>query len=473
MDQSDLSAMDHAAKDALIRFLLAENAELKSRTTALEVRLSKDSHNSSKPPSSDGLRKPAPKSLRHMGQRPKGGQKGHKGSALERVAKPDQVIIHPLPATCDACGSTLDEAHVLEARQIFDITPQQVEVTEHRVLEARCTCGKVHRSDFPKGFTATTQYGPRVQATVVYLTQHHMLPILRTARILRDTCGVALSPGAVVRMIHTAAGNLIPTVARIADAVRDARVAHFDDTGMRVASKLHWLHTAATQTLTWVGMHTRRGQEAFDAFGILPEFQGAAIHDGWALYWKYDCLYGLCNAHHLRELTLVHEQYDQRWAKHMIDLLVAANRDVAEGPFSDDRMEQVNSDYTAILAQGDKVHPIKKHKDGSAQRSQSYPTNLLRRLREYRDDVLRFLSDPEVPFTNNIAEQAVRMPTVKQNISGCFRTANGAAAFCTIQSYLETLRKQGVDLLHALVHSFQGVSPQAATGKRPLVNSYE
>jgi transposase len=150
MDQSDLSAMDHAAKDDLIRFLLVENAELKSRITALEVRLAKDSHNSSKPPSSDGLRKPAPKSLRQAGQRPKGGQKGHKGSALERVAEPDHVVNHPLPATCDACGSTLDEAHVSEARQVFDIPPQQVEVTEHRALEVRCTCGKVHRSEFPK-----------------------------------------------------------------------------------------------------------------------------------------------------------------------------------------------------------------------------------------------------------------------------------------------------------------------------------
>ena len=464
MEQPDLSAMDHAAKDDLIRFLLAEIAELKSRITALEVRLAKDSHNSSKPPSSDGLRKPAPKSLRQAGQHPKGGQKGHKGSALERVAEPDQVITHPLPATCDACGSALDEAHIAEARQVFDLPPQQVEVTEHRVLEARCACGKVHRSDFPEGVTATAQYGPRVQAAVVYLTQHHMLPIQRTTRIMRDTCGVALSPGAVVRMIHTAAANLAPTVAGIANTVRDARVAHFDETGMRVAGKLHWLHAAATQTMTWVGIHARRGQEAFDAFGILPGFQGTAIHDGWAPYRKYDCRHGLCNAHHLRELTLVHEQYGQRWAKNMIDLLVAANRDVADGPLSDDRMAQINADYTAILAKGDTIHPIKKRKDGTAHRKQSTPTNLLRRLREYREEVLRFLSDPEVPFTNNIAEQAVRMPKVKQKISGCFRTFDGAAAFCTIRSYLETLRKQGANLLHALVQSFQGETPQPTMG---------
>ncbi|MGC9215301.1 IS66 family transposase [Acidithiobacillus sp.] len=464
MEQPDVSAMDHAAKDDLIRFLLAEIAELKSRITAFEIRLAKDNHNSSKTPSSDGLHKSAPKSLRQAGQHPKGEQKGHKGSAPERVAKPDHVVNHPLPVTCDACGSPLDDAHVSEARQVFDIPPQQVDITEHRVLEAHCTCGKVHRSDFPEGVTATTQYGPRVQATVVYLTQHHMLPILRTTQILRDTCGETLSPGTVVRMIRTAAGNLTPTIAHIADAVQSARVAHLDETGMRVAGRLHWLHTAATLNMTWVGMHTRRGQEAFDAFGILPKFQGTAIHDGWAPYRKYGSLHGLCNAHHLRELTMVHELYGQRWAKSMFDLLIAANREVADGPITDDRVVQIGADYTAILAKGDSVHPIKRRKDGSAQRSQSTPANLLRRLRKHREDVLRFLSDPEGPFSNNIAEQAMRMPKVKQSISGCFRTFDGAAAFCTIRSYLEILRKQGVDLLHALVQSFQGKTIQPTMG---------
>jgi transposase len=186
----------------------------KSRINALEVRLAKDSHNSGKPPSSDSLRKPAPKSLRQVGQRPKGGHKRHKGSTLEGVAASDQVIIHPLPATCDACGSTPDEAHVSDARQVFNMPPQQVEITEHCVAEVRSTWGKVHRSEFPKAIAATTQYGPRVQATVVYLTQRHVLPILRTARIMRDTHGVALSPGAVVRMSHTAAGNLAPPPSR-------------------------------------------------------------------------------------------------------------------------------------------------------------------------------------------------------------------------------------------------------------------
>ncbi len=211
-------------------------------------------------------------------------------------------------------------------------------------------------------------------------------------------------------------------------------------------------------------MHTRRGQEAFDAFGILPGFQGTAIHDGWAPYRKYDCRHGLCNAHHLRELTLIHEQYGQRWAKNMIDLLLAANREVTIGPLTGDRMAQINAGYTAILDQGDAIHPVKKRKDGTAHRRQSYPTNLLRRLREHTGDVLRFLSDSEVPFTNNLTEQAVRMPKVKQKISGCFRTFDGAAAFCTIRSYLETLRKQRIDLLQALVQSFRGETPDPAMG---------
>ncbi len=176
--------------------------------------------------------------------------------------------------TYDACGGALDEAHMAEARQVFDIPPQRVEVTEHRILETRCTCGKVHRSDFPEAITATMQYGPRVQATVIYPTQHHMLPILRTIRIMRDTCGIALSPGAVVRMIHTTAGNLAPTVARIAGAVREARVAHFDETGMRVASKLHWLHAAVTQTVTWVGYMPAVARRLSTLSAFCPDSKG-------------------------------------------------------------------------------------------------------------------------------------------------------------------------------------------------------
>ena len=276
MEQPDLSAMDHTVKDDLIRFLLAEYAELKSRITALEMHLAKDSRSSSEQPSSNGLRKPAPKSQRQGGPHPK-------GSALESVAELDQVITHLPVATCDVCGSTLGEAHIAEALQVFNIPPpQQVEVTKHRILEARCTWSKVHRSDFSEAITATTQYGSRVQAAVVYLALHDMLLILRTTRILRDTCGVVLSPGAILRMIHTAADDLSPIVAHIADTVWDASVAHIDETGMRVAGKLHWLHVAVTQTLTWVGIHAHRGQEAFKAYSILSKLQGAAIHDGWA-----------------------------------------------------------------------------------------------------------------------------------------------------------------------------------------------
>ncbi len=275
MEQLDLSAMDHAAKDDLIRFLLAENAEPKSRITALEVRLAKDSHNSSKPPSSDGLRKPAPKSLRLAVQRPKGGQKGHKGSALERVAEPDHVVNHSLPATRDASSRTLDAAPAV-----------------------RYIGANLRKPSRP----------PRNMAHA-YKPSSSISPSTTCCRSCVPPGSCAIAVGSVcrrgpwsVRMIHAAAGNLAPTVARIADAVPNARLAHFDETGMRVAGKLHWLHTAATQTLTWVGIHTRRGQEAFDAFGILSGFQGTAIHDGWAPYRKYDCLRGLCNAHHLREL---------------------------------------------------------------------------------------------------------------------------------------------------------------------------
>ncbi|MDR7927330.1 transposase [Acidithiobacillus thiooxidans] len=404
MDQPDLSAMEHVANHDLIRFLLAKNAEMKSRITALEVHLAKDCHNSIKLTSSDGLRKPAPKSLSHVGQCPKDGQKEYKGPSLKRISDPDQeVIIQPLSAACDARGNPLNETPVSEVRRGLDNSPQLLQVNEHRIIEACSTCGMAYLRGFLEGGTVTTQYGPRVQ-DLGYLTQHHMLSILRTVWILRDIYGAAFSPGAVIRMIRTAAVNQTSAVADFANAVQNAHVAHFDETWMCVAGKLHWLHTAVSIPLAWVGIHTRRGPVAFDAFGFLPGFQGSAIHDGWAPYLKYDCCHGLCNAHHLLELRLIYEQYAQRWAKNMVDLLLATHRVVDQNPFTSERMSQINADYTAILDKGDRVHPIKKRKDGAPHRGQSTLTHLLRRLREYREVVLRFLSDPEMPFTNNIGK---------------------------------------------------------------------
>ncbi len=293
--------------------------------------MAKDSHNSSKPPSSDGFSK-KPRSLRRSSGRKPGGQPGHEGTTLRQIANPDPQIVHPLPEVCDACGARLGaEAakRTEERRQVFDLPPIRFQVTEHRVLEVQWACGKRHVSPFPEELTQPVGYGAGVQGAAVYLTQYQLLSVDRSAQLLSDLYGVRLSTGTVQASIAQAGAALTPAVARIACAVREASVVHFDETGQRVAGRLHWLHSASTQTLSWYGSHAKRGQEAMEHFGILPNFKGVAVHDGWAPYRKYDCTHALCNAHHLRELIFQAETRHAPRAQPLIDLLREAKEEAA------------------------------------------------------------------------------------------------------------------------------------------------
>jgi transposase len=469
----NLSTLTSEQKDDLIHFLFdqvirltARVAELTARVAELEARLSKDSHNSSKPPSSDGMTKRT-KSLRTPSGRKPGGQPGHLGQTLKRVECPDQVITHSLPETCNACGEPLAEGVRLdgESRQVFDLPVLRLEVVEHRTLAMRCACGRTHRSRFPEGVANAVQYGPRIQSVAGYLTQFQLLPVDRTRQMLRDVFAVRLSSGTIQTVIKRTGARLSPCVADIAQAVSHAPVAHFDESGLRVGRTLEWLHTAATASLSWYGRHGKRGHAAMDDHGILPSFQGVAVHDGWAPYRKYSCTHALCNAHHLRELTFLAETIGQSWPNALIKLLIAAKEEVAAGgghPLAPTRIESYQQRYHAILAEGNALNPVAepavKHR-GRAKQSDA--VNLLRRLQEHSDDVLRFLTDVRVPFDNNLAERAIRMPKLKQKVSGTFRSAKGADAFCIIRSYLATMRKQGQDIFHSLIHSFQGqiISP--------------
>lgn len=466
----DLDRFSVAEKDDLIRRLWAHVGELTAQVSALqgkvlelEARLAQNSRNSSKPPSSDGLSKPAPTSLRKRGERPTGGQKGHKGHTLEKVGEPDRTVRHAPPAYCDGCQSPLPEAKVAETRQVFDLPVLGFEVTEHQVLAAPCAvCGKICRGEFPDGIFAPVQYGPAALAAMVHLTHHHMMPVQRTAALMGDFFGLAVSEATVLAASEDARVRLQPTVDSIGQAIRDAKIAHADETGMRVAGSLHWMHALATTMLTWMACHTKRGRAAFDAFAILPKFMGTLIHDGWKPYRELLCKHGLCNTHHLRELTYVFEELGQAWAGRMIVLLTAACHEVNElgSPLSADRIADFRSRYAEILAEGDAVNPLLPKSGKRGRTRQSKPANLLLRLRLYADDVWRFATDHNVPFTNNLAEQAVRMPKVKQKISGGFRTKNGADTFCTIRSYLATLHKQGANLFPALTLTFQDQTPQ-------------
>ncbi len=453
----DLSGLSHEQKDILILTLLA-------RLEALESKINKNSSNSGKPPSSDGLAKKT-RSLREPSGKPPGGQAGHKGSTLKQALQPTDHIDHPLPVQCDRCHHELpmQEAFVADRRQVFDVPVAAFDIVEHRTLSVHCQCGQLHTSTFPVGVTESVQYGPNVRALAVHLTQGQMLPYARAAQLIHDVYGLTISPGTLVAWVGEARIALQGTADLIAQYLRDAALVNADESGLRVAGQLHWLHIVANDTLTWYGLHAKRGMEAITAHGILPNRLGVLVHDCWAPYWKLDdSTHALCNAHILRELLYVKELTGHQWPQQMTDFLLSANQLCRAARRSGIRFSEVDiaafrTLYDAIVDAGDALHPeieLPVWQGGRAK--QSVPCNLLRRFRKYADAILLFIRDLDVPFTNNVAERAVRMPKVKQKISGCFRTVEGADNFCVIRSCLDTLRKQGHGMLEVLQRAFHG-----------------
>lgn len=459
----DLSTLSHSEKDVLILTLFG-------RLQAAESAVHKDSHNSSVPPSSDGLAKKT-QSLRKPSGKSAGAQFGHKGTTLRQAEQPTRTVEHPLPAQCDHCHSPLplEQAVVSERRQVFDVPAPAFEIIEHRTLALRCRCGQFHSSAFPAGVTEAAQYGPNLRALGVHLTQGQMLPFARAAELILDIHGLAVSPGTLVSWVGQARAALQATADTIADQARSAPVLSADESGLRVAGKLQWLHIAASDTLTWYGVHAKRGMEAIEAHGILPKHIGVLVHDCWAPYWRLDgATHALCNAHLLRELMYVKELTGQQWPEEMTQLLLGANRLCGAArqqgmQFSAADIAAFRTLYDAIVRKGERLNPETAQAAGARGRAkQSVAANLLRRFRQHADAVLLFIDDFNVPFTNNIGERAVRMPKVKQKISGCFRTFIGAENFCVIRSCLDTLRKQGHGMLEVLRRAFAG-NPIAST----------
>jgi transposase len=468
LKRPDITQLSVAQKDALILDLfdrvdaLMQTAQaMQHRIDALESQLRKDSHNSHKPPSSDGFKK-VPRSLRKSSGRKPGGQVGHGGSTLKFAQQPDVVITHPLASRCERCGQRLQTGGLTPIRrQVIDVIKPVIQVTEHQGFETHCNCGQYHCSAFPVEAAAPVQYGPVIRGTLVYLTQQQLLPMVRTTQVLEDLYGVTLSAGTVQTCIAQAAGELTATYERIARAIQQQPVVHFDETGQRAQARLRWLHVAGTARLTWYFTHNKRGQLAMNEARILPGFKGVAVHDGWASYRDYDCTHALCNAHHLRELIYLEETTRQPWTRAMIDFLCAAKQEAEQArnrqiSISRKRLAHLRQSYESILRMGERDNPLSRIRKGARGRVKQTPAvNLLKRLRQHREDVLRFLEDLAVPFDNNQAERDIRMPKLKQKTSGCFRTITGADAFAVIRSYTATLRKQGRDVFDALVGVFQ------------------
>ncbi len=308
------------------------------------------------------------------------------------------------------------------------------------------------------------QYGPQIKAIGLYLLTYEQLPYERASELFADLFGADLSAATLHGAVTTCADNLRSTEVLIKNAVTQAGIAHFDETGMRVKGKCHWLHVASTALLTYYACHAKRGKVAMDALAVLPNFKGRAIHDGWASYYHYLCAHGLCNAHHLRELIFLEEQGDQPWATAMKRLLLDIKAQVdqvkAQGQtgLAMPLQQCFTAQYHQILQQGLAANPPPAQPllDKRGRRKQSKAKNLLDRLSAHASAVLAFMHDVQVPFDNNLAERDLRMMKLHQKVSGCFRTLDGAVCFCRIRGYISTIRKQGHNVLHALFQALIG-----------------
>lgn len=464
-------------QEAVIALFHNAIGQLAAQIQGLEDRVAKNSTNSGKPPSSDGLNKPAPKSRRKRHDRKSGGQPGHEGHTLKMASKPDYVKVHPV-RKCQHCQISLRKVKLLryEKRQVFDLPWVCIEVTEHRVEVKQCLCcGKESKGEFPQDVTQPVQYGSGIKAQAVYLNQYQMIPLERVSETFADFYGHGLAEGTIVEACQEAAEQVKP----VNEAVKKyligvAKVVHFDETGLRIDRKLHWLHVASTSLLTYYEVHAKRGQEAIDAIGILPKFYGTAVHDGLKSYWTYDkARHGLCNEHHLRELEFISERYPQDWVRKFGDLLmeIKAAVDLARSTqpcLSETQLSDFNCRYDELVEQGLKENcmlsavekpPPEQLETAQKKRGpkkQSPPKNLLDRLHDHKEAVLAFMNDFNVPFDNNQAERDIRMMKVKQKVSGCFRSERGAKTFCQVRGYISTIRKNKQNVLSALRLAFDG-----------------
>jgi transposase len=479
ISEEEIRAVYRQGEDAvvaLVKSLLSQNEKLMSRIEHLEARLevlenqtNKNSRNSSKPPSGDGFGKRT-QSLRQKSDKPSGGQIDHPGQTLEWRDEVDQAIVLPVES-CPNCQTNLKSEPVNQiiARQVLELPPIVLEVTEYQAEQKTCPhCGQNAQAPFPTEVTNRVQYGPRLKGMMVYLMNYQLLPSERTGELLKDLLGVSVSEGTLYNCLNESFGHLEPFEIVLHEHLQTAEVVHFDETGLRVNQKLWWLHVASTEKLTAYTVQPKRGSEGMEEMGILPLFEGKAVHDGFKSYDGFACAHFLCNAHHLRELQFIWERYQQPWAVQMSLLLGTMHHQVKEAKqqglsaIDTQQLQAFETRYRTILSDGltaNPPEPVDPDKPKSRGRPKQSPArNLLDRLQSKQASVLGFLVDFQVPFDNNQAERDIRMVKLKQKISGCFRTADGARSFARIRSFCSTLKKQGLDLLDSLTLLFNGNS---------------
>ena len=426
--------------------------------TLLANRLNLNSTNSSKPPSSDPNRIKRP---REKSGKKAGGQNGHVGTTLQKVDNPDKVEEIKVDRRTLPTGQY--RLVGFETRQVFDIDISRV-VTEYRAQILENEKGTRFVAPFPEGVTKAVQYGTGIKAHSVYMSQFQLVPYNRVQDHFADQLNVPVSEGSIFNF-NNEAFQLLDDFENMAKSeLAAADVAHADETGINIGGKRLWLHCASNDGWTFYYPHEKRGKEAMDDIGILPQFKGILCHDHWKPYFNLDCTHALCNAHHLRELTRAWEEDGMQWAKTMQTLLETINQKVndADGALDAQESKKYRLQYRELIKQAEiecpkPSGPRKKGKRGRIKKSKS--RNLLERLRDFEQETLRFMDNVRVPFTNNLGENDIRMTKVQQKISGCFRSMEGAKIFCRIRSYLSTCRKHGVKASEALDLLFNGKLP--------------
>ena len=427
--------------------------------TLLANRLNLNSTNSSKPPSSDPNRKKQPKNKTN---KKAGGQKGHIGTTLEKVENPDKIDVIKIDRSSLPPGQYRQVG--FESRQVFDIDISRV-VTEYRAQILEDDKGNRFIAPFPEGVTKAAQYGTGLKAHSVYMSQFQLIPYNRIQDYFADQLNIPISEGSIFNFNKEAFQHLADFENRVKNELAVSDFAHADETGINMGGKRHWLHCVSDDCWTLFYPHKKRGTEAMNEMGVLPRFTGILCHDHWKPYYKYDdCTHSLCNAHHLRELTRAFEQDGQQWAEKMKNLLETINRKVTDagGALNAQESQKYRLQYRDLIKQAEiecpePSRPKKKGKRGRIKKSKS--RNLLERLRDFERDVLRFMDNELVSFSNNLGENDIRMTKVQQKISGCFRSMDGAKIFCRVRSYLSTCRKQGIKSSRALELLFNGEFP--------------
>ena len=433
----------------LIQQLLGKIAEL-------EARLNQNSGNSNRPPSSDGLGK-RPAIARQKGKK-RGGQAGHKGKTLDMVCDPDRTVPHA-PERC-VCGFDLSQVpkQIEEKRQVFDLPPPKLEVIEHQLQSCICpACQELQIGRFPESVPARVQYGPGVRSLSVLLNNGYQVSFSKIRRFFCDVFGYELNESTQVSANQKCYEALEVSQERIRQELLQSPVNHFDETGLRVAGKLHWLHNCSNAAFTYLFVHPKRGKKALaDPVSLLPDYEGWAVHDCWASYFSYQaCHHAVCGAHLLRELQGLIEQ-GSRWADRMHDLLLYAYTNSDQGRATVPDPDWLYRRYDHICALGDQEEPPPEYRYENKRPKKSKGRNLLERLMRYQDAVLAFAKYEVVPFTNNQAERDVRPAKTKQKVAGCFRTLAGAQVYARIQSFLSTTRKHQLNVFNELVATFGG-----------------